>query len=188
MTATALIKSSTVVISASEISVRQLARSARNASCRSPQSSVKLFDSGQARSKWRKGRAARRSHQMSNSSKHPALMSSGNIDRFSSGIVEEGINDAPFRMTVIAYIEHRLRVDFSRSRSGHWRSRHPVQSDRIPANQNAFRQRRNCVTQTSALLRRVTILRVGSKPQVVEVVRKLRRADVVDQPTLPLCF
>jgi hypothetical protein len=38
------------------------------------------------------------------------------------------------------------------------------------------------------LLRRVTILRVGSKPQVVEVVRKLRRADVVDQPTLPLCF
>jgi len=32
-------------------------------------------------------------------------MSSGNIDRVSSGIVEEGINDAPFRVTVMEHID-----------------------------------------------------------------------------------
>jgi hypothetical protein len=47
---------------------------------------------------------------MSKSSEHPALMSSGNIDRVSSGIVKEGINDAPFRVTVMEHIDRPYRV------------------------------------------------------------------------------
>jgi len=104
VTAIAPISSSTLIRSASEISVRQSTRSARNASWSSPQSSVRPFVSGQARNKWRKGRAARRSHQASNSSKHPALISSKNIDR-SSDNVEEAMNDASFRVTAVEHFD-----------------------------------------------------------------------------------
>lgn len=52
-------------------------------------------------------------------------MSSGNIDRVSSGIVEEGINDAPFRVTVMEHIDRPsgvARPIAVRQKTGHQRS------------------------------------------------------------------
>jgi hypothetical protein len=64
---------------------------------------------------------------MSKSSEHPALMSSGNIDRVSSGIVKEGINDAPFRVTVMEHIDRPYRVDLSRTRTDRGGPLPPIQ-------------------------------------------------------------